>query len=164
MDAADGLLVEFLDAQRGRVFEVLDGLGDEELRRAVLPSGWAPLGLVEHLGHAERHWFQQVTLGAAEALPWERLPEDDADGPFTTSRSTEAVFGFYRRQIAVANEVLVSTSFDAAPVGKHGFGPEPVELRVIVLHMIEETARHLGHLDAARELIDGAVELGRDQW
>jgi hypothetical protein len=43
-------------------------------------------------------------------------------------------------------------------------GTEPAELRVIVLHMIEETARHLGHLDAARELIDGAVGLGQDQW
>lgn len=161
MDAVDGLLVGFLDAQRGRVFEVLAGLSEEQLRQVVLPSGWAPLGLVEHLGHAERHWFQQVMLGAAEPLPWEL---DGDDGPFSSGRSPEVVFGFYREQIARANDVLASTAFSAAPAGLHGVGPEPAELRVIVLHMIEETARHLGHLDAARELIDGAVELGQDAW
>jgi uncharacterized damage-inducible protein DinB len=164
MDVADGLLVRFLDAQRERVFEVVAGLDEAQLRQIVLPSGWTPLALVEHLGHAERHWFQQVMLGAAEPVPWERDADDDDDGPFSTRRSPEVVFGFYRDQIARADDVLASTPFSAAPAGKHGVGPEPAELRVIVLHMIEETARHLGHLDAARELIDGAVGLGQDEW
>lgn len=163
MDAVDGLLVGFLDVQRGRVFEVLAGLDEGQLRRSVLPSGWAPVGLVEHLGHAERHWFQEVMLGVAEPLPWED-EGDDEGGPLSTGRSPEVVFGFYRDQIARANDVLASTSLSEAPIGRHGVGTEPAELRVIVLHMIEETARHLGHLDAARELIDGAVGLGQDQW
>lgn len=163
MDAVDGLLVEFLEAQRARVFEVLAGLSEEQLRTSVLPSGWTPLGLVEHLGHAERHWFQQVMQGAADPLPWVDEDKDD-DGPFSSSRTPERVFEFYRSQIARANAVLASTSFSAAPLGQHGVGPEPTELRVIVLHLIEETARHLGHLDAARELLDGAVELGQDAW
>jgi uncharacterized damage-inducible protein DinB len=162
MDAVDGLLVGFLEAQRGRVFEVLAGLDGEQLGTSVLPSGWAPVGLVEHLGHAERHWFQEVMLGVAEPLPWEE--GDDEGGPLSTARTPEVVFGFYREQIARANGVLASTSLSAAPVGRHGVGTEPADLRVIVLHMIEETARHLGHLDAARELIDGAVGLGQDSW
>jgi uncharacterized damage-inducible protein DinB len=159
MDAVDRLLVEFLDAQRKRVFEVLAGLDDAQLLKAVLPSGWTPLGMVEHLGHAERHWFQEVTLGTADPLPW----EDDGSGPLSTSQAPDAVFAFYRDQIARANAVLASTSLSKAPIGTHGSGREPADLRVIVLHMIEETARHLGHLDAARELIDGQVGLGADE-
>src|SRR5689334_3891408 len=108
MDAVDELLVGFLEAQRGRVFEVLAGLDERQLRQVVLPSGWAPLGLVEHLGYAERHWFQQVMLGAAEPVPWED-DEDDDSGPLSTTRSTEVVFGFYRDEIARANDVLAST-------------------------------------------------------
>ena len=47
----------------------------------MLPSGWTPLGLVEHLGHAERHWFQEIATGSADPLPW---PDDNT--PLTTSR------------------------------------------------------------------------------
>jgi hypothetical protein len=154
--AADSVLLTFLDAQRERVFEVVAGLDETQLRTAVLPSGWTPLVLVEHLGHAERHWFQEVQLGAACPLPW----PDEPDG---TSRTTETVFAFYRDQIARARAVVASTPLSTPPRGRHGRGDEQVtNLRYIVLHMIEETARHLGHLDAARELIDGRTGLGQD--
>jgi uncharacterized damage-inducible protein DinB len=153
--AVDFVLLAFLDAQRDRVFEVVAGL-DETQRSAALPSGWTPLELVEHLGHAERHWFQEVLLGAADPLPWPDEPEG-------TSRSTETVFACYRDQIARAHAVVASTPLSTPPRGRHGRGDEHVtDLRFIVLHMIEETARHLGHLDAARELIDGRTGLGQD--
>ncbi|MDX6280346.1 MAG: hypothetical protein QOH03_1417 [Kribbellaceae bacterium] len=158
----DQLLHSFLEAQRARVFEVVEGLAPEQLTKSVLPSGWTVLGMIEHLGGAERHWFQQVALGAADPMPW---PDDPADDDaFTTARSPEAVFGFYRDQIARSNEVLAATPWDTAPVGDHGQGDtsQITDLRFIVLHLIEETARHLGHLDAARELIDGRTCLGQD--
>ncbi|MEV6417380.1 DinB family protein [Kribbella sp. NPDC051718] len=167
----DQLLHSFLEAQRARVFEVVEGLSTEQLTRSVLPSGWTVLGMIEHLGGAERHWFQQVALGAADPLPW---PDDPADADnsgdsgdddaFTSGRSPEAVFGFYRDQIARANEVLATVPWDTPPVGDHGQGDtsQITDLRFIVLHLIEETARHLGHLDAARELIDGRTALGQD--
>ena len=91
--AGDSMLLAFLDAQRERAFEVVAGLEEAQLRTAVLPSGWTPLSMIEHLGHAERHWFQEVLLGAADPLPW-------PDGEDPATRSTEVAFGFYRDQIA----------------------------------------------------------------
>lgn len=155
---ADALLLTFLDAQRARVLAVVDGLDAEQLATPVLPSGWTPLGLVEHLGHAERHWFAEVMLGHAAPLPW---PDDDGPGPFTTRRTRDEVIGFYRDQIARA---LATTPLSTPPRGRHNQGSADTvtDLRFVVLHMIEETARHLGHLDAARELIDGRTGLGQD--
>ena len=158
MDGEKAALSLFLEAQREAVLAILDGLDGAALTTAVLPSGWTPLGLVEHLGHAERHWFQQIVRGHAEPLPW---PEDDA-APLTTPRSPEEVFAFYRAQCERSNAILAATPLETRPVGRHPdpLGAETTDLRRIVLHMIEETARHAGHLDAVRELLDGKTGLG----
>jgi hypothetical protein len=75
------------------------------------------------------------------------------------------VFAFYRDQIERANAVIASTPLSTPPLGRHNQNSADTvtDLRFIVLHMIEETARHLGHLDAARELLDGRVGLGQDE-
>ena len=161
-DPAGQALLEFLDAQRASVLAIVAGLDAEALTASVVPSGWTPLGLIEHLGHAERHWFQAVAMGSAGPLPWPEDPDEDEDAPFTTDRPAEAVFAFYRDQIERANEVLASTPLSARPRGRHNRegADEVTDLRFIVLHMIEETARHAGHLDIARELIDGMTGLG----
>ena len=91
--------------------------------------------------------------GAAFELPFEYLR--------VHSPSAE-VIGFYRDQCARSDAVLAVTPLSAAPRGKHG-DPErdqPPTVRWCVLHMIEETARHAGHLDIARELLDGQTRLG----
>ncbi|MFG2923261.1 DUF664 domain-containing protein [Streptomyces sp. NPDC048305] len=75
-------LSAFLAAQRASVLAIVDGLDTQALTSSALPSGWTPLGLVEHLGHAERHWFQEVVTGAAEPLTW-----PDAHAPLTTPRA-----------------------------------------------------------------------------
>jgi uncharacterized damage-inducible protein DinB len=162
MDTPDKTLIAFLDAQRARALAVVDGLDAERLATPVLPSGWTALGMIEHLGHAERHWFQEVALGSAAPLPWPDEPDDG--GPYTTPRQADAVFAFYRDQIERANGVLSTTPLSTPPRGRHnqGAADQVTDLRFIVLHMIEETARHLGHLDAARELLDGRVGLGQD--
>ena len=74
----------------------------------------------------------------------------------------EIVFAFYRDQIERANAALASTPLSARPLGRHNRegADEVADVRFIVLHMIEETARHAGHLDIARELIDGQTGLG----
>ncbi|WP_201435619.1 DinB family protein [Saccharothrix sp. 6-C] len=147
----------FLDAQRGVVSAILEGLDEDALTTSVLPSGWTPLGLVEHLGYAERHWFQEILHGRADPLPW---PDDPA--PLTTPRSSAEVFAFYRDQCERSDAVLADTPLDTRPVGRHpgALGDETTDLRRIVLHVIEETARHAGHLDAWRELFDGKTGLG----
>jgi hypothetical protein len=160
-DPEAAALIWFLDAQRSSVLAIIDGLPEDALRANVLPSGWTPIGLVEHLGYAERHWFQQVMRGSEDELPW---PTDDSDdtGPLETNRSTETVLAFYRNQCARSNAVLSSTPLDTAPAGRHGdwLDDEVFDLRRIALHLIEETARHAGHRDVVRELLDGRTGLG----
>jgi uncharacterized damage-inducible protein DinB len=148
----------FLQAQRISVLAIIDGLDAEALTSPVpLPSGWTPLGLIEHLGYAERHWFQEVLLGAADPLPW-----PDEDTPLRTTRPPATVFAFYRTQCDRSDAILAATPLSTAPRGRHPnpLGAEITSLRDIVLHMIEETARHAGHLDVARELLDGTTGLG----
>jgi hypothetical protein len=150
-------LLMFLEAQRASVLAIIDGLDAEAMTTVVLPSGWTPLGLVEHLGYAERHWFQEVATGSAEPVAW---PDDHA--PLTTPRPPSVVFAFYRAQCERSNAVLATTPLSTPPRGRHPgpLGHEVTDLRRIVLHMIEETARHAGHLDVARELLDGKTGLG----
>jgi hypothetical protein len=153
------VLHEFLDYQRASVLAVVDGLDEEALRVSALPSAWTPLGLVEHLGHAERHWMQEVFTGSAAPLPW----SDEVDTPLRTTRAPALVFGFYRDQCSISDSIIKAAALDAVPVGRHPdelLASQTTDLRRIMLHLIEETARHAGHLDAARELIDGRTGLG----
>jgi hypothetical protein len=78
---------------------------------------------------------------------------------FATDEPSTEVIAFYRDQCAQSEAVLATTPLSAVPMGKHG-RYEPPNVRWIVLHMIEETARHAGHLDMARELLDGTTRLG----
>jgi hypothetical protein len=161
---ADRLLLTFLDAQRRSVLAIVDGLSDDDLRKPVVPSGWTPLGLIEHLAGAEYYWFQIIAAGESDRS----RPEDTDEGaeteygPFTTTDSKESVFDLYREQRELANTLLASTPLSTPPRGRVHPGTETdvFDLRGIVLHMIEETARHAGHLDIARELLDGKTGLG----
>lgn len=155
-------LLFFLAAQRRSVLAVIDGLDDVSLQRIAAPSGWTPLGLIEHLGHAERFWFQEVVTGEADVLPWSAASADEKATPLSTNRPTDEVLAFYRDQCARSDAVLSTTLLTAPPQGA-----PPAEMadlapdvRTVVLHMIEETARHAGHLDIVRELIDGRTGLG----
>jgi len=156
-------LMTFLRAQRQSVLAVVDSLDDDRMRRVTVPSGWTPLGLIEHLGYAERFWFQQVLTGQAAALPWPPTASGDGqDDAFVTGHRLEEVLAFYREQCRVSDQMLSSTALAANPSGKvpADMAGEIHVVRDIVLHMIEETARHAGHLDIARELIDGRTGLG----
>ncbi|MGH3540086.1 MAG: DinB family protein [Candidatus Dormibacteria bacterium] len=161
----DEMLREFLRRQRESVLAIVDGLREAEWHRSVVPTGWTPAGMVEHLGGAEWHWFQGVVAGKQPELPGDvdedQPPYDPLSVVFTSDASSAEVTTFYRDQIAQSEAVLATTSLSAPPLGKHGLGGfEPPNVRWVVLHMIEETARHVGHLDIARELLDGKVRLG----
>jgi len=158
-----GALDAFLEAQRRSVLAIVDGLDERDMRRSVVPSGWTPLGMIEHLGHAERFWFTQVITGTAHPLgDWPGAEAEPEDGPFATSRPVREVLAFYREQMVRSDEILAGTPLDSRPAGHI-----PLDMtdnlhtvRDIVLHMIEEVARHAGHLDIARELLDGQTGLG----
>jgi hypothetical protein len=162
-DPGDPALLAFLAAQRDAVLAIVEGLDEEAWHRSVVPSGWTPAGLVEHLGGAEWHWFQGVVAGADPEPPPgdEDLPPYDPTAAFVSDLPSAEIIAFYRDQCAQSDAVLAVTPLSARPRGKHGDPDyEPPDVRWVVLHMIEETARHAGHLDIARELTDGQTGLG----
>lgn len=155
-------LLAYLNAQRRHVFGILEGLDDEALRRPVLPSGWSCLGLVRHLAlDDERFWFRGVVAGEQTVIDQVTAAPDDAwrvdpDVP------VETVLDLYREQIELANAVITATPLTAAPAWWPAelFGSWRLDdLRDVILHVLTETAVHTGHLDVARELIDGRTWL-----
>ena len=164
-EASDEMLRAFLRAQRESVLAIVEGLSEQAWHRSVVPTGWTPAGMVEHLGGAGWHWFQGVVAGRQPELPGDvdedQPPYDPMSVVFTSDASPAEVVAFYRGQCEQYESVLATTALSAPPRGQHGLGAsEPPNVRWVVLHMIEETARHAGHLDLARELLDGEVRLG----
>lgn len=156
-------LLSYLAAQRVAVLAVVDGLDERSLRRSVVPSGWTCLGLLEHLGHAERFWAQEVLTGEASALPWTDAEEEwDPGAALVSDHETVDVVAFYRDQCARTDAIVARLDLDDRPPGVHRVDlPARVcDVREVVLHLVEETARHAGHLDIARELLDGRIGLG----
>jgi len=162
-DAEAKALLSSLQQQRRHVLGILDGLDDDALRRPVLPSGWTCAGLVRHLAlDVERFWFREVAEGNPDAAgePEDTGgPADDADDHWQVGRHVpaSAALDLYRREAELADAVIARTALDSAPAWWPSFFGQwrLDDLREIILHVITETACHAGHLDAARELIDG---------
>lgn len=139
-----------LDRHRDVVLWKLEGLGDEQLRRPMTPSGTNLLGLVKHLAGVEYQWFAQ-TYGR-ETEPLETDPVADM---FARPHETTAdIVAFYGRARAASDQVVEDSDLDT--LGMAWFG-EQVSLRRVLIGMIEETARHAGHMDIIRELLDGTT-------
>jgi hypothetical protein len=139
------------------VLGVLTGLSEEDLRRPVLPSGWTCLALVRHLSvDVERFWLRAVAAG--EPLPL----DDDTGWRVQPGDSAESVLGLYRQETAASDAVLAGLDLNAPPARWPDYFSEwrLRDLREVILHTITETAVHAGHLDAARELLDGRTWVG----
>ena len=145
----------FLDFQRATLLWKLEGLDDEQLRRAMVPSGTSLLGIVKHLAYVERGWFQRVWAGQEITVPW--TDEDpDADWRIEPDETTKDVLDLYEGECARSREIVAAaSSLDEAVV--HPRWKEELSLRWILTHMLEETARHVGHADILREQLDGAT-------
>lgn len=142
-----------LDRHRDVVLWKIEGLDDEQLRSPMTPSGTSLLGLVKHLGAVEYAWFCTTFGRETEPLPFDE-DDPDADLRVLPGESTGDVIAFYGRARAAADQVI--DQLDVDDLGTAWFG-EQVSLRWVLIHMIEETARHAGHMDILRELIDGAT-------
>jgi len=142
-----------LDRHRDVVRWKLEGLDDGQLRRPMTPSGTNLLGLVKHLASVECGWFCETFGRATEPLPFVQ-DDPDADLRVEPHESTADILAFYDRANAAANQVI--DELEVEDTGTAWYG-ETVSLRWVLIHMIEETARHAGHLDIVRELIDGAT-------
>ena len=153
-------LLECLEYQRASVRSIVEGLGEDAWHTPVVASGWTVAGMVEHLGSAERHWFQEVVAGSPVELAWdEGRPPYDPEMSVTCERPSSDVLGYYRSMCDRSDEVLGGVSLADVPRGRHG-GDEVPNVCVVILHMIEETAAHSGHLEIAREILDGKTDLG----
>lgn len=158
-------LLAHLDVQRSSVLAIVADLDEASWRRSVVPSGWTPAGLVEHLGHAERFWSQIVLADRVTALHRpqdDEGEEDDEAAGFVSSHPVSDVVDFYRDQCAQTDEILDGLALDDRPPGvRRPDLPTPVsDVREVIFHLAEETARHAGHLDIARELLDGRTGRG----
>lgn len=142
-----------LDRHRDVVIWKLEGLDDEQVRRPMTPSGTNLLGLVKHLAAVEYGWFCSTFGRETEPLPFDE-DDPDADLRVTASETVTDVVAFYDRARRAADLVIGELQLDDR--GTAWFG-EQVSLRWVLIHMIEETARHAGHMDILRELIDGAT-------
>ena len=150
------MVTGWLDWQRATVRMKCDGLSEADAHRALLPSSpvMSVAGLVSHLRWAEHHWFEVSFLGEPD-----RGPATD-DDPFAVWRVNDVPLGRlldeYDHQCVRSREIVAAHDLDQL----EAFAPpgiELVSLRWILGHMLEETARHLGHLDALRELADGVT-------
>jgi uncharacterized damage-inducible protein DinB len=148
-------LVGWLDMQRAIIGWKCEGLSEADAHRSVLPASphMTMAGVVSHMRWVEHCWFEVILLGRrAEGPQFDDGPED-AD-MMVDDIPLAQLLKEYDRQCAVSNEIIAAHPLDE--VGRHpDFGASAATLRWIMLHMIEETARHAGHVDAVRELLDG---------
>jgi hypothetical protein len=130
----------------------LDGLDEQRLRKPVLPSGLSLLGLVKHLTQVEQGWFAIDFGGSAEPVIY-----DDEESGFRVGDgdTADSLVAAYLTACQRSREIVAAAqSLDmSVPNERRG----SVDLRWILIHMIEETARHNGHADVIRELIDGTI-------
>lgn len=151
------LLLRRLRGQRRHIVDQLEGLDDDQLRTPVLPSGWSCLGLVRHLTLSdERYWFE-VVMGSSPLDFW---PDgENGDWRVAADEPAERVLTDYLTAIARSDALIESTPLDAPPRSPESWWPAAglsfPDLRSVLVHVLVETATHAGHLDAARELIDG---------
>jgi uncharacterized damage-inducible protein DinB len=152
-------LMSCLTRQREHVLGILENLSEDAMRHSVLPTGWTCAGLVQHLAlDVERFWFRQIMTGEQVE------PDEFGDDGWQVRPevSAAAVLDLYRREIGLADKIITATSLEAPPAWWPDFFPPSSHLdnlRQVLLHVIAETASHAGHLDAARELIDGQTWL-----
>ncbi|MGH6655324.1 MAG: DinB family protein, partial [Actinocrinis sp.] len=135
-------LVAFLDYLREAVAVKVEGVADDAARRPGVRSGTSLLGLLKHLAGVERVWFQWAFEG--------RDPSPDLDMDPADSDTVASLLVDYRAAARRSNEIIAACD----DLGRVSVRTER-SLRWILVHMIEETARHAGHADILRERIDG---------
>jgi uncharacterized damage-inducible protein DinB len=145
------MLIGFLDWYHAVVEHKVQGLSSSDATRVFTATGLSPLGVVAHLAAVEIGWFAETFAGEAVDPEWDdhgsfRLRDDD---------SVESVLAEYRAACARSRAIIdAASSLDALSENADEFRGN-VSLRWILVHMLEETARHAGHLDLMRESIDG---------
>ena len=150
------LLLAYLDWYRRALMRKIDGLSGEQLRTPVEPFGWAPLGLVKHLGWVERRWLRWG-FAAEHVLPYLSAGEEAEWS--VAEESVDGVIGDYLAEVQLSSVLAAGADLATrSQVGGRFMSPEEApSLGRILFHLLQEYARHVGQLDIVRELIDGTT-------
>jgi uncharacterized damage-inducible protein DinB len=148
------LLLGYLDFFEDVTLRKIGGLTEECLRTSAVPSGWSPLGMLKHLACTERFWTRHVFFGEHVDFSWPGHPEAEWR---VAEDTTESITSFYRRERAHSRHALAGLA--ASTRAQRSFRPDggPPTLGWVLCHLVQQAARHTGHLDIARELADGSV-------
>lgn len=162
---AKAVLHEYLQSGREALLWKLDGLGERDLRMPRTPTGTNLIGIVKHMVNVEIGYFGD-TFGRAWPTPQNRVPEEQldsdpqADWYATASESCDGIIALYRRVWTFADRTIYELPLDASgQVPWWGDGGNQVTLQRIIVHVIADLTRHVGHADILREGIDGAAGL-----
>ncbi len=148
-------LENFLDAQRIGLIRKVEGVSDELARQTPTASSLSLLGLIKHAATWEQRWFQVIMAGRQSPDRWPEVMPEPGDAEFIIGDSdtvSQWIAG-YREQIEKSNAIAASMDLDD-PCARSDI--IECNVRYVLLHMIEETARHAGHADIIRETLDGA--------
>ncbi|HTN78406.1 MAG TPA: DinB family protein [Acidimicrobiales bacterium] len=149
-DELSGLTM-FLDSQRDAILRKTDGVSDDDAKRLPTASSLSLFSIVKHLAYVERRWFQNAVAG--NEIPGLWPPADPSEELEVRGDETiGSVRALYEQRIAESQAITTRVAEPSAPTHSSAEG---LNLRWILLHMIEETARHAGHADVIRETIDG---------
>ncbi|MDO5684053.1 MAG: DinB family protein [Propionibacteriaceae bacterium] len=163
MDADKAVLQDYLQRQREALLWKLDGLSEAQVRRPMTSTGTNLLGLVKHVAAVEQGYLL-TCFGRPEAepTPWMYGDEPNADMYATADESMTWVLDFYRRVGELSDATIAELPLDASATVP--WWPEERRtptLSHLLLHVIQETARHAGHADIVREQIDRAAGLSQ---
>ncbi|MFH8571935.1 DinB family protein [Streptomyces sp. NPDC017993] len=153
------MLEGWLEFHRATLALKCAGLDDRQLRLApVSPSAMTLLGLVQHMAEVERNWFQRVFAGQHVPPVFE---EGDDGFALDPDRGIDEALAVWRAEVARGRELTADSSLtDSGELSQRDagvLGDQGVSLRWILVHMIEEYARHNGHADLLRECVDGVT-------
>jgi Protein of unknown function (DUF664) len=146
----------YLEYFRSVIVTKLKGLTDDELRTSRLPSGWTPIELLKHVTYVELRWLVWGFEGEDVGDPW----ADNREGRWYVGpdESLADLIADLDTQAAISRSVVEAHELsDVGAPGERWEGEDPPTLERILFHLLQEYARHVGHLDVVRELIDGAV-------
>jgi len=148
------VLVGFLDWYRAIAARKVEGMTTELATRVMTPSGLSPLGIVAHLAWAERRWFRGRFAGDPGVHP---MVDNEESFRLAPGDTVESVLAAYATEVEHSRRVVAA----APSLDDVGVEPAPhvgeFSLRWVLVHMLEETARHAGHLDLMCEQLDGRV-------
>jgi hypothetical protein len=150
------VFLRYLEFFRDRLTVKLRSLPAAELRSSRLPSGWTPLELLKHLRHVERRWLEWGFAGGDIKDPW--ADRKDERWYVAPSETLDSLLADLEAQAAISTAIIMS--HDLADVGQPGerwAGKHPALLERVLFHLVQEYARHIGHLDIVAELATGST-------